>query len=73
MPSLDCHAQTTRFPVLFLDAQVADGHHRHHVSELVCEQLPAVLGEAVAQHATLEAALVGAAFPLPLAGMLAKQ
>lgn len=37
---------------------VADGHHQHHVAELVCEELEATLSAAVAEHAcSLEAAL----------------
>lgn len=36
---------------------VADGHHQHYVSELVCEELKAVLTEAVAHHSNLEQAL----------------
>ncbi len=38
--------------------QVADGHHQHHVSELVCEELEDTLRAAVAEQAELEAALV---------------
>ena len=40
--------------------QVADGHHQHHVSELVCDELEAALSEAVGQHESLEHALVSA-------------
>ncbi|KAI7837891.1 hypothetical protein COHA_008293 [Chlorella ohadii] len=36
---------------------VADGHHQHHVSELVCEELEDTLRAAVAEQAELEAAL----------------
>lgn len=36
---------------------VADGHHQHYVSELVCEELQATLSAAVAEQPSLEAAL----------------
>ncbi|PSC72040.1 tubulin beta chain [Micractinium conductrix] len=36
---------------------VADGHHQHHVAELVCEELPASLAAALTETDSLEAAL----------------
>ncbi|KAL4419347.1 hypothetical protein ABPG77_001574 [Micractinium sp. CCAP 211/92] len=36
---------------------VADGHHQHYVSELVCEELQTTLSAAVAEQPSLEAAL----------------
>lgn len=38
--------------------QVADGHHQHHVSELVCEELEGTLLAAAAEQPDLEEALV---------------
>lgn len=38
--------------------QVADGHHQHHVSELVCEELEETLRAAVGEKPNLEDALV---------------
>lgn len=40
--------------------QVADGHHQHHVSELVCDALQETLRAAVEEQPDLEAALVRA-------------
>lgn len=40
--------------------QVADGHHQHHVSELVCDELQETLRAAVAEQPDVEAALVSA-------------
>ncbi|KAL4856336.1 putative protein phosphatase 2C 22 [Chlorella vulgaris] len=39
---------------------VADGHHQHHVSELVCAELQATLNRAVTQYSSLEQALYAA-------------
>ena len=45
-------------PAMARAMQVADGHHQHYVSELVCAELQPALVASVLEHPDLEQALV---------------